>query len=257
MNERKPIVVRIVLIALTLLLGLGICFAPTTSDRGALINAITAPTTVELDNVTPTEPVEEEVAPAPSTAPEVESTNPTTDPVETEPASTTAPTTPQYTAPKPVITPSEPTAPTEDDVVITEPEEETVPEEIPTEPVEEEIVITSAAAREALADPTFLAKLLYREAGSMGWEGQVYVCSAILNLCDYEGTTIWRAGHNANKFSVAPIVDSARPTQTQYDVIDYVINQGGRIPEVKYFRTSHYHNFGTPMCRIENVYFSK
>ena len=247
MNERKPIVVRIVLIALTLLLGLGICFAPTTSDRGALINAITASTTVELDNVTPTEPVEEEVAPAPSTAPEVESISPTTDPVETEPASTTAPTTPQYTAPKPII------APTEDNVVITEPEEET----IPTEPVEEEIVITSAAAREALADPTFLAKLLYREAGSMGWEGQVYVCSAILNLCDYSGKTIWSAGHNANMFSVASYVDSARPTQTQYDVIDYVINQGGRVPEVKYFRTSHYHNFGTPMCRIENVYFSK
>lgn len=222
MNERKPIVVRIVLIALTLLLGLGICFAPTTSDRGALI---TASTTVELDNVTPTEPVEEEVAPAPSTAPEVESTNPTTDTVEPEPASTTAPTTPQDT--------------------------------VPTEQVEEEIVIISAAAREALADSTFLAKLLYREAGSMGWEGQVYVCSAILNLCDYSGKTIWSAGHNANMFSVAPIVDSARPTQTQYDVIDYVINQGGRVPEVKYFRTSHYHSFGTPMCRIENVYFSK
>lgn len=253
MNERKPIVVRIVLIALTLLLGLGICFAPTTDNRGSCATAVTAPTTVELDNVTPTEPVEEEVAPATSTAPEVESTNPTTAPVETEPASTTAPAAPQYTAPKPVITPSKPTAPTEDDVVITESEEETMP----TEPVEEEIVITSAAAREAFADPTFLAKLLYREAGSMGWEGQVYVCSAILNLCDYEGTTIWRAGHNVNKFSVAPIVDSARPTQTQYNVIDYVINQGGRVPEVKYFRTSHYHNFGTPICRIENVYFSK
>ena len=229
MNERKPIVVRIVVIALALFIGLGICFANPLDPAGLE----DMPVTVELDNVTPTEPVEEEVAPAPSTPPETELlTEPETAPVETESASTTTPSAPQYTAP-------EPTAPANPAVE------------------EEEVIIASAAAREALADPTFLAKLLYCEAGSMGWQGQVYVCSAILNLCDYSGKTIWSAGHNANMFAVAPIVDSAHPTQTQYDVIDYVINQGGRVSEIKYFRTDYYHDFGTPVCRIENVYFSK
>lgn len=209
MNERKPIVVRIVVFLLALFIGLGICFANPIGPAGLE----DASATVELDISAPTEPVEEEVAPAPSTPPETEPLmEPETDPVETEPASTTTPSA---------------------------------------------TVNDSAAAREALADPTFLAKLLYCEAGGMGWQGQVYVCSAILNLCDYSNYTIWYSGHIERIFEVAPYVDYAQPLQTQYDVIDYVINQGGRISEIKYFRTDYYHDFGTPVCRIENVYFSK
>ena len=117
----------------------------------------------------------------------------------------------------------------------------------------EETVTTTAGGVEF--DREFLAKLLHEEAGSMGWTGQVYVCSAILNFCDVECVSLWRAGHNSNMFSVASYVDYARPDQMQYDVIDYVIN-GGRIYGVTYFRTRHYHNFGTPTCRVENVYFS-
>ena len=117
----------------------------------------------------------------------------------------------------------------------------------------EETITTTAGGVEF--DREFLAKLLHEEAGSMGWTGQVYVCSAILNFCDVECVSLWRAGHNPNMFSVASYVDYARPDQMQYDVIDYVIN-GGRVYGVTYFRTLHYHNFGTPTCRVENVYFS-
>ena len=101
-----------------------------------------------------------------------------------------------------------------------------------------------------------LAKLLYREAGSMGYEGQRYVCSAILNLSDYTGRSIWELAHDINTMSVAPIVDTAVPTETQYQVIEDVLN-GARVEEICYFRTSYYHSFGTPVCNIENVYFSK
>lgn len=104
-------------------------------------------------------------------------------------------------------------------------------------------------------DRDFLAKLLYAEAGIMGWTGQVYVCSAILNLCDRQNVSIWEAGHTKWMFAVSEIVDKQVPTQMQYDVIDYVLN-GGRVMGVCFFRTNYYHNFGTPMCRIENVYFS-
>jgi hypothetical protein len=117
----------------------------------------------------------------------------------------------------------------------------------------EETITTTVGGFEF--DKEFLAKLLHEEAGSMGWTGQVYVCSAILNFCDVECVSLWRAGHNSNMFSVASYVDYARPDQMQYDVIDYVIN-GGRVYGVTYFRTRHYHNFGTPTCRVENVYFS-
>ena len=104
-----------------------------------------------------------------------------------------------------------------------------------------------------------LAKLLYREAGSMSWEGQVWVCSAIINLGEYSNKTIWEMAHNVNMFSVAPKVDSAKPLQKQYEVIEYVVAGSGLIPEVKYFRTGHYHTFwgAEDMRKIGNVYFSK
>lgn len=101
-----------------------------------------------------------------------------------------------------------------------------------------------------------LAKLLYCESGSTSWDCQVYTCSAILNLSDYTGRSISNMASDKKTFSVAPWVWSAKPTQTQYDVIDYVLS-GGRISDVKYFRTDFYHKFGTPVTNIDNVYFSK
>jgi hypothetical protein len=123
---------------------------------------------------------------------------------------------------------------------------------------EVEVEVESAPATEEMdaEEKDFLAKLLYCEAGGEGWECQVYTCSAILNLSDYSDRTIWDMGHDYNTFSVAYIVDDAVPSQTQYDVIDYVLD-GGRIPEICFFRTKHYHNFGTPVCQVGAHYFSK
>lgn len=105
-------------------------------------------------------------------------------------------------------------------------------------------------------DVDFLAKLLFAEAGISNWTGQVYVCSAILNFCDYNKISLWDAGHNISMFEVAPYVDEMEPPKEIYEVIDYVLN-GGRIAEVCYFRTRYYHSFGTPICQIENLFFSK
>ena len=101
-----------------------------------------------------------------------------------------------------------------------------------------------------------LAKLLYCEAGNQSWEGQVYTCSAILNFCDRNNVSIWDAAHNQNYFEPAPFVDDAEPTSVQYEVIYYVLN-GGRIPEICWFRTDYYHDFGTPVCKVGDHYFSK
>ena len=101
-----------------------------------------------------------------------------------------------------------------------------------------------------------LAKLLYCEAGNQSWEGQVYTCSAILNFCDRNNVSIWDAAHNQNYFEPAPFVDDAKPTSVQYEVIYYVLN-GGRIPEICWFRTDYYHDFGTPVCKVGDHYFSK
>lgn len=101
-----------------------------------------------------------------------------------------------------------------------------------------------------------LAKLLCCEAGNQSWEGQVYTCSAILNFCDRNNVSIWNAAHNQNYFEPAPFVDDAEPTSVQYEVIYYVLN-GGRIPEICWFRTDYYHDFGTPVCKVGDHYFSK
>ena len=101
-----------------------------------------------------------------------------------------------------------------------------------------------------------LAKLLCREAGAMSWDGMVYTCSAILNLSDYSGRTIMEMAHDKSTFSVAPVVDSAKPTERVYQVIDYVL-QGHRVPDICYFRTNHYHSFGVPVCEVGGHYFSR
>ena len=101
-----------------------------------------------------------------------------------------------------------------------------------------------------------LAKLLWCEARNQSWEGQVYTCSAILNYCERNNTSIWDAAHNRNAFEPAPFVDDAKPTAMQYEVIYYVLN-GGRIPDICWFRTGHYHNFGTPVAKVGDHYFSK
>lgn len=101
-----------------------------------------------------------------------------------------------------------------------------------------------------------LAKLLFREAGASSWDGMVYTCSAILNLSDYSGRTIMEMAHDKSTFSVAPVVDSAKPTERVYQVIDYVL-QGHRVPDICYFRTNHYHSFGVPVCEVGGHYFSR
>lgn len=101
-----------------------------------------------------------------------------------------------------------------------------------------------------------LAKLLFREAGASSWDGMVYTCSAILNLSDYSGRTIMEMAHDKSTFSVAPVVDSAKPTERVYQVIDYVL-EGHRVPAICYFRTNHYHSFGVPVCEVGGHYFSR
>lgn len=104
-------------------------------------------------------------------------------------------------------------------------------------------------------DIDFFAKLLYCEAGSMGYDGQFWVASAILNLSERTGMSIWEMGHKVNMFAVAPWVDKAKPTQQQYDVINDALNYGW-IANVSYFRTDYPHSFGKFMTKVENVYFN-
>lgn len=177
-------------------------------------------------------------------------------PINTEPTEPSKPTTKPSVSVKPATKPDEPTEGTTPTLP-----KPTVPplnsskvewySDIRVYPTGE---ITTTAGG-APIDIIFFAKLLYCEAGIQSWEGQVYTASAILNFCDRYNLSMWEAGHTENCFAAAPWVDDAIPTQKQYDVIEYVLN-GGRIEKICHFRTKHYHTFGTPICTIDDHYFS-
>ena len=133
----------------------------------------------------------------------------------------------------------------------------TYPVEISTKKAEQIVIENATKEIKYDNEREILAKLLFCEAGGEGWDCQVYTCSAILNLSDYRGESISKMASNKNLFSVASYVWSTTPTQTQYDVIDYVLS-GGRISGVKWFRSDgRYHSFGTPVTEIDGQYFSK
>lgn len=100
-----------------------------------------------------------------------------------------------------------------------------------------------------------LAKMLFCEAGGEGWDCQVATCSAIINFIENYGGS-FSVLDNVNKFEPAPYYRYKTPTEMNYQVLDYVLS-GHLIANIKYFRIDYYHNFGTPMFEVDNVYFSK
>lgn len=127
--------------------------------------------------------------------------------------------------------------------------------QIPSVPANGEMPKSGEEIEKEENEIEILAKLLFCEAGAASWDCQVYVCSAILNLSEYTGRSIWDIAHDINTMAVAPYVDYASPLPTQYNIIEYVMGEG-KIEGVMFFRTSYYHPFGTPICSIDNVYFS-
>lgn len=135
--------------------------------------------------------------------------------------------------------------------------------EIAVRSIESEIVATPKPERYWLTYQTevtpesidLLAHLLAWEAGTLNFEGQVWTCSAILNVCIDRKVDLWTAAHNYEIFRVAPYVDNDVDTTMQYQVIEEVLN-GWREWSVTSFRTKHYHTFGIPVCEVDGHWFS-
>lgn len=105
-----------------------------------------------------------------------------------------------------------------------------------------------------------LARALYLEAGAQSIECQKKVASAIINYwLGFNGKkTLKQVIYSGNYLSVADSITKTVPKQTQYDVIDYLIENGSVLPEyVKYFRNQYHHNWKNYVgyCDIENIYF--
>ena len=104
--------------------------------------------------------------------------------------------------------------------------------------------------------------LLYRtvqaEGYTLGYEGMRLITDAVLNLAEKQGVSVTDCILNPGQFTV--VSTGAIWKQPVYqDTIDAVLTElgGPRIDySIKYFRTGHYHGFGTPCFSFGNVFFS-
>jgi len=104
--------------------------------------------------------------------------------------------------------------------------------------------------------------LLYRtvqaEGYTLGYEGMRLITDAILNLAEKQGVSVTDCILAPGQFTV--ISTGAIWKEPVYqDTIDAVLTEvkGPRIDyEIKYFRTDHFHGFGTPCFKFGNVCFS-
>ena len=102
--------------------------------------------------------------------------------------------------------------------------------------------------------------LLYRvvqaEGYTMGVEGMRYITDAILNLARDRGCSVYEV-LTSGAYTV--VNNGAIWRQSLYpETIEAVDAElGGQLDyDIKYFRTNHFHGFGTPCFAYGNVYFS-
>jgi hypothetical protein len=104
--------------------------------------------------------------------------------------------------------------------------------------------------------------LLYRtvqaEGYTLGYEGMKLITDAILNLSEKQGVSVTDCILNPGQFTVVS-TGAIWNGPVYQDTIDAVLTElkGPKVDYIiKYFRTGHYHGFGTPRFNYGNVYFS-
>lgn len=112
------------------------------------------------------------------------------------------------------------------------------------------------------ADRELIAKLLYHEARGESVECQRAVVSVIFNRLKtgYWGDTFYKVIYAKNQFEPVArgLINGTKPSQAQYDAVDYVIKNGVTVPEnVIYFRANYFFDWATDYISIDNTYFSR
>lgn len=111
-------------------------------------------------------------------------------------------------------------------------------------------------------DREMLAKLLYCEGRGESIECQRAIISVVFNRLDSGkwGNSLHSVVYATGQFEPVSsgLLKKAKPSQTQYDAVDYIIENGVTIPSwVLFFRASYHFNWKgyTPYCNIDNTYF--
>ena len=105
-----------------------------------------------------------------------------------------------------------------------------------------------------------LARLLYLEAGAESIECQKMVMSVFFNIYDSYGgeRSIDSIVYQKGLFSPANKIPYTIPKQEQYDIVDFIVENGGILPSyVKYFRDNYHHQWEgyEGYCNIDGMYF--
>lgn len=93
-----------------------------------------------------------------------------------------------------------------------------------------------------------IAQLVYREANTESLECQKAIVSVLFNrlVCGKWGDTIEEVIYYKNAFTpaTAGLLEGVTPTNTNYEAVDYVLENGPTLPTyVRYFRANYHHSW--------------
>lgn len=105
----------------------------------------------------------------------------------------------------------------------------------------------------------YIACCVEAEAGNQSELGKRLVCDVILNRFNQgDYSSYFEVIDEPNQFKVVEngSIETVNPTDDTYRIVaEELENQTNT--EVLYFRTDHYHPFGTPLFKEDDHYFSK
>lgn len=131
-------------------------------------------------------------------------------------------------------------------------------EEVVDEPVDETMEQESEIESMHYPDEIdLLCRTVQAEGLTMGVTGMRYITDSILNLARDRGCSIYDVLVSG---AYTVVNTGAIWKQSIYSETIEAVNAelNGQLDyEIKYFRTGHYHGFGTPSFNFGNVYFSK
>ena len=112
---------------------------------------------------------------------------------------------------------------------------------------QQEIIVESSTTQTYAYDITstereLLARLVYREGNLESIECQKAIVSVVINRWQngYWGDSIEEVIYAKGQFAVADLLDETTPNETNYQAVDYVIQNGVTVPEwIMYFRANY------------------
>ena len=145
------------------------------------------------------------------------------------------------------------------------PKKEKIIEVIKEVEVEKEIII------EVVKEPTYvynitsaeremLARLVYREANTESLECQMAIVSVVINRWKDGrwGDTLEDVIYSPHQFTPSGLIYKTTPTETNYQAVDSVVQNGCTLPPYcMYFRANYHFNWNgyKPYTKIDTTYF--